>query len=150
MPRNSKKSRKSSKNKVDKSWKIKLIQNQGRYKIVSQRLQQANINQIYIDKLNDAKAYDIKRTINNEKVGQCCIVEYEDYIYIFMIEVYEEKRNKGYGTEVVNYVKSKNKPIKLNVYMNDQRAIGFWMKMGFHLDMGNTIDVDLGFVYDSN
>ena len=58
-------------------------------------------------------------------LGQCSIVEYEDYIYIFMIEIYESKRRKGYATEVVNYLKSKKKTIKLNVSMNDNPAISY-------------------------
>ena len=151
MPRKSRKSGKSSKkNKVDKNRTFKLCQDVGEKQFLDQQIRQANVNPIYINKLQQCKSFVIKKTLTNEKLGRIIYGEFDDHIYIWILNILPQKQRKGWGTAVVNYLKEKGKPIGLHCYMNDNDAIDFWLQMGFMSDVNNSIDVDLGFIYQPN
>ena len=150
MPRKSKKSRKFSKNKVDKSHKIKLCQNIGEKQFMQEHINQRNYHQFYHETLQQSKSFVIKKTLTNEKLGRIIYAEFDDHIYIWVINISQQKRRQGYATQVINYLKAKKKTIKLHCSLRDNVAINLWFKMGFNIDMRNNIDFDVAFVYQPN
>lgn len=63
-----------------------------------------------------------------------------DYLEIWKLEVLPDYQGKGYGTELVNFAKQKEMPIKTNPRVNSRE---FWRKMGF-IPVTYELDRDLG------
>ena len=135
MPRNSFKKGKKSKNKVDKSRIIKFCQDVGEKQFMDNQIRQANVNPIYINKLQQCKSFVIKQTLTNEKLGRIMYGEFDDHIYIWILNILPQKQRKGWGTTVVDYLKQKEKTIRLHCYINDNQATAFWLAMGFIPDV---------------
>lgn len=73
---------------------------------------------------------DYKLVIINDSIAGIFFVrDFEDGVLIDEIYLYDEYRNKGIGTELINSVDNPN--IYLWVYKNNKRAISLYEKLGF-------------------
>lgn len=73
---------------------------------------------------------DIKMVIINDSIAGIFLVRnFEDGVLIDEIYLYDEYRNKGIGTNLINSVKNKN--VYLWVYKNNEKAINLYTKLGF-------------------
>lgn len=73
---------------------------------------------------------DIKMVIINDSIAGIFLVRnFEDGVLIDEIYLYDEYRNKGIGTKLINSVKNKN--VYLWVYKNNEKAINLYTKLGF-------------------
>ena len=73
---------------------------------------------------------DTKMVIINDSIAGIFLVrDFEDGVLIDEIYLYDEYRNKGIGTELINSVKNKN--VYLWVYKNNEKAINLYTKLGF-------------------
>lgn len=83
------------------------------------------------------------RTYNNNYIGEFSYYLHEDYIYIIMINIDTNYRNKGYGSKIINFIKNKYKKtykyIKLeplSLY-NLDKLYKFYKSHGFIIDNEN-------------
>lgn len=73
---------------------------------------------------------DYKLVIINDSIAGIFFVrDFEDGVLIDEIYLYDEYRNKGIGTELINSVDNPN--IYLWVYKNNKSAISLYEKLGF-------------------
>ena len=73
---------------------------------------------------------DTKMVIINDSIAGIFLVRnFEDGVLIDEIYLYDEYRNKGIGTNLINSVKNKN--VYLWVYKNNEKAINLYTKLGF-------------------
>jgi ribosomal protein S18 acetylase RimI-like enzyme len=73
---------------------------------------------------------DYKLVIINDSIAGIFFVrDFEDGVLIDEIYLYDEYRNKGIGTELINSVYNPN--IYLWVYKNNKGAISLYEKLGF-------------------
>lgn len=73
---------------------------------------------------------DYKLVIINDSIAGIFFVrDFEDGVLIDEIYLYDEYRNKGIGTELINSVENPN--IYLWVYKNNKSAISLYEKLGF-------------------
>ena len=84
----------------------------------------------YIDMSVKEFLDDIKMVIINDSIAGIFLVRnFEDGVLIDEIYLYDEYRNKGIGTKLINSVKNKN--VYLWVYKNNEKAINLYTKLGF-------------------
>ena len=91
----------------------------------------------------------IKKKLNNQTIGFIMYSLENDEIYIFMLGLDQPFQRKGYGSEVVDLMKTKASTIKLNCVSGDgeDEAIAFWTSQGFRLNPQEDIVDNLAFVY---
>lgn len=86
----------------------------------------------YVDMTAKEFLSDSKIIIINDAIAGIFIVRnFEDGLLIDEIYLYDEYRNKGIGTELINSVKHEN--IYLWVYKNNTKAISLYKKIGFEI-----------------
>lgn len=74
----------------------------------------------------------VKNTIKNSFI-EVIYFDFDNEIYLDKIEIAEEFRGQGYGTEFMkDFMKKAKKPIRL-VLNNNARA-GFYTRLGFKLN----------------
>ena len=149
MPRNKKGKKKSTKKKDNRNARIKIIQ---RDDIKKKIIPTFNFNgpyEAYIPKIKKCKCYAIKKTLNNTQIGFIICYQENDEIYIFMMDIDEEYRRKGYGSAVVDLLKSRASTIKLNgmTGQGEDVANAFWISQGFRLNPDEDVVDNLGYVY---
>ena len=84
----------------------------------------------YIDMSVKEFLDDTKMVIINDSIAGIFLVRnFEDGVLIDEIYLYDEYRNKGIGTKLINSVKNKN--VYLWVYKNNEKAINLYTKLGF-------------------
>jgi len=74
---------------------------------------------------------------NDETVGfiVCNIFKNEDRIHIMSIGVEPEKQQKGYGTELINFIKNMEyNTVSLYVQTTNEKAVNFYKKNSFQVD----------------
>lgn len=69
--------------------------------------------------------------INDAIAGIFIVREFEDGLLIDEIYLYDEYRNKGIGSKLINDVKHEN--VYLWVYKNNTSAISLYKKLGFEI-----------------
>lgn len=69
--------------------------------------------------------------INDSIAGIFFVRDFEDGVLIDEIYLYDEYRNKGIGTDLINSVSNPN--IYLWVYKNNEKAISLYKKLGFNI-----------------
>ena len=69
--------------------------------------------------------------INDSIAGIFFVRDFEDGVLIDEIYLYDEYRNKGIGTDLINSVSNPN--IYLWVYKNNVKAISLYSKLGFDI-----------------
>lgn len=70
----------------------------------------------------------------NQIVGYCLWQKREDAVYIQQFWITRSMRREGYGAKFIRLFKEQywqNKKIKLEVRMENHRAIQFWESLGF-------------------
>ena len=91
---------------------------------------------------------------NDEFIGFTYLTYYLDYVFVLYLAVSKNKRNQGYGTEILKDIQEMNK--KLNIILcfeevddkysdNDNRIkrMNFYKKCGFILDTLKTQEADV-------
>lgn len=58
-------------------------------------------------------------------------VEFKDHIYIELLEIEPEFRNKGYGTRIMKDFLEQHKGIPIRMTVLDEDAARFWERLGF-------------------
>ena len=89
------------------------------------------------DKIKEYVDMSVKEFLNNYKLviindsiaGIFFVRDFEDGVLIDEIYLYDEYRNKGIGTDLINSVSNPN--IYLWVYKNNVKAISLYRKLGF-------------------
>ena len=98
------------------------------------------------DELNGYKNYTVDVIVENEKVGRVDIIvppeEESNEVYIEMITINKDQRNKGYGTEALNMLAEEYGFI----YMapDDENNQRLYKRIGEEYTV-NTPEVDQGF-----
>ncbi|MBQ4255987.1 MAG: GNAT family N-acetyltransferase [Bacilli bacterium] len=91
-----------------------------------------------------------------EYIGFINLVEHEDLVYLFFLAVKPEKRNKGYGAEVLRMLKEKYEGKRLfllaeetgNQYEDNAMRIrrqGFYKRNGFETDGTIVIEFEVAY-----
>ena len=92
--------------------------------------------------------------MNNEKVGSILYCEYQNEIYILLLSIDDKHQRKGYGTQVVDFFKTKGKTIRINIEAGEVGAVAFWTAQGFQPEQQNDLRignvVDYGYVFFPN
>ncbi len=70
---------------------------------------------------------------NNAIVGFLYYSDIYDRIEINQITIFDEYRKKGYGSKLISYLVSLNKPISLEVKADNNAAIHLYEKYGFKI-----------------
>lgn len=91
------------------------------------------------DKIKEYVDMSVKEFLNNYKLiiindsiaGIFFVRDFEDGVLIDEIYLYDEYRNKGIGTDLINSVSNPN--IYLWVYKNNVKAISLYSKLGFDI-----------------
>jgi ribosomal protein S18 acetylase RimI-like enzyme len=80
-------------------------------------------------------AHDQIIVYKENDIGLYSVDEFDDCIYIEMLNFLPEYQSMGFGSQILCLIKVeaelKNKSIKLNTYQNNLRAISFYQKNGF-------------------
>jgi ribosomal protein S18 acetylase RimI-like enzyme/quercetin dioxygenase-like cupin family protein len=70
-------------------------------------------------------------------IGLLSVSEFEDAFYIEMLNIIEKYQDRGLGTwllrSIIDEAKQKSKNIQLDTYLNNSRAIVFYLKNGFKI-----------------
>ncbi|MEG0022157.1 MAG: GNAT family N-acetyltransferase [Bacilli bacterium] len=69
--------------------------------------------------------------INDSIAGIFLVREFEDGVLLDEIYLYDEYRNKGIGTNLINSIEDNN--IYLWVYQNNTKAIKLYNRLGFNI-----------------
>ena len=85
--------------------------------------------------INNNQIYTIKD--NDKTVGfiVCDIFKNDNRIHIMSIGVEPEKQQKGYGTELINFIKNMEyNTVSLYVQTTNKKAVNFYKKNSFQVD----------------
>ena len=154
MPnRDHKKGKKGKKGKKFKKQnrigRIKIIQDpqaKKAFKHTLDGLQSLHVE--YVRKLVKCDGFHIKKQLNNQTIGRMIIEETDNEIYVLLLYINQQFRRNAYGTEVVEWLKTKGKIIKINCDEEDLQALDFWLVNGFQPNPQGDIQGDAGFVFD--
>ena len=75
----------------------------------------------------------LKGILENEIIGFIFCTETEDSIHINSFAIVKEFRNKGYGTQLINHIKTYGKSLTLNTEQDNHQAISFYHKNMFEI-----------------
>ena len=75
----------------------------------------------------------LKGILNNEIIGFIFCTEKEDNIHVNSFAIVKEFRNKGYGTQLINHIKTYGKSLTLNTEQDNHEAIKFYRKNMFEI-----------------
>ena len=74
---------------------------------------------------------------NGIDIGLLSVSDFNDVIFIEMINIVKEYQNRGLGKWILFWIidgaKQKGKNIQLDTYQNNTRAIAFYLKYGFSI-----------------
>lgn len=83
--------------------------------------------------------YQYYNLVDKERIGFLVIVDRTNEIYLDKIYFNSNSQGKGYFKEVVDFLISFNKPIKLNVNQKNDHAIKAYLKNGFIIEKEEVI-----------
>lgn len=128
------------------------------YKVNNKKLQHFKYNSLlqnqhpyYINQLTNTNNRLYELFVNNTSIGSIIYSLNKTYIYIHIIFIFKEHRNKGYATQVINFIKKFNKQINIAIDGDNKQNIKFWTNRGFKYQGKlkiNSNETDLFYVYN--
>jgi GNAT superfamily N-acetyltransferase len=136
---------------IDKLENNTIRFNRNKQKEIMLKLSLLGQHQYYLDKRENCKFYDI--IIDNENVGGILMDIMKDKIYIDVMMIKEELRNKGYGSKVIKHLKRLKRDIEVMVELKNMKVRRFWDNNGFKqnnngmLFVGDGYDIEYYYSY---
>ena len=98
--------------------------------------------------IKDGYTYIILYNEENTKIGFACYIINKDKVFLSKLYFLPNAQNKGYGTKVINFLKSYKLPIELTVTNTNNPAYDTYLHMGFKVTESVTTDIGEGFYMD--
>ncbi len=55
----------------------------------------------------------------------------QDHVYLLGLAIYPRYQNKGIGSAIIRQLKSRNTPLRLNVFRTNEKALALYLRNGF-------------------